>query len=310
MLCLLLFIAAYAGVLYALHQRLLPVVVMRAWFTAFLLAAVVASWAGGSVLLLLSRKLKVMSRATAESLSRCVCVLAFGYILRLNSPHIRVEAMEGSLPWAAITTQHDLCLCHTSFFDTILYLWLAPFRYVYTAKTFAKAQLRSLPLFGTVVRACGQFPVYFTSDKSESFTVDKEKQAAVAAQVEAFLTAGGSLSFFPEGALNRQPEVLKDFRLGSFNTILQHRLPVYYCVTYGNHEVWHPDLKGIPGYPADVYVYIGKFEYDAGATDAKTLAKDLREEMQRHLTKMIELRNARGYKPAFVAPPPREKKTE
>lgn len=291
------FAALYGGFLYLMRQRAVPVLVMRIWFTLHLVLCVIVSWFTAMVLMVLEKKLKWITKSTSQSLERCVCATTMGLWLRLNSPHIHVHWMPGSLPWSTITQQHDLCLCHTSFYDTILYLWYVPYKYIYNAKTFAKASLRSMPLFGSVIVGCGHFPVYFNSEEATSFSVDKEKQAAVAAEVETWLGQGGSLSFFPEGALNRSPEVLNDFRLGSFNTILSHKLAVYYCVTYGNHEVWNASLKGVPGYPADVFMFLGKYEYDPNTVDARALATGLREEMQRHLDDMLALRKRNGYKP-------------
>ncbi|KPI86771.1 hypothetical protein ABL78_4140 [Leptomonas seymouri] len=294
-MCLAIVAAVYSGFLYLMRLRALPVVVMRTWYTIHLVLCVLLSWFAGTVLVFAERKLHLLSKSTAQSLERCVCATTFGYWLRFNSPHIHVHWMPGSLPLSSITEQHDLCLCHTSFFDTMLHLWYVPYRYIYKAKTFAKASLRKLPLFGTVIVACGHFPVYFNSEEQNVFSVDKGKQAAVAAEVEEWLDQGGSLSFFPEGALNRTPEVLKDFRLGSFNTILSRKLALYYCVTYGNHEVWNPSLTGLPGYPANVYMYVGKYEYDPAKVDAVSLAAGLRQEMQKHLDDMMALRKRSGY---------------
>ncbi|KAG5474173.1 hypothetical protein CUR178_04286 [Leishmania enriettii] len=290
------FAALYGCFLCLLRERKVPLMAMRLWYTLHMVLCVVISWFCCVVLILLARA-HLLGTATSQSLARCVCATTFGYWLRFNSPHIRVEHLPGSMSFSSMTEQHDLCVCHTSFFDTMLYLWYVPYSYIYKAKTFAKASLRKMPLFGTVMVACGHFLVYFSSEDVNSFSVEKDKQAAVAANVEEFLSKGGSLSFFPEGVLNRTPEVLRDFRLGSFNTILQHKLALYYCVTYGNHEVWPPALKGPPGYPADVYVYMGKYEYDAEKVDAPMLARGLREEMQKHIDKMLSLRKKRGYKP-------------
>ncbi|GET90519.1 hypothetical protein, conserved [Leishmania tarentolae] len=288
--------ALYGGFLYLLRERRVPLIVMRVWYTFHLVVCVIMSWLVGRVFTLL-RKVHLLDTATSESLVRCGCATVFGYWLRLHSPHIRVEYLPGSLSFSSITEQHNMCLCHSSFFDTILFLWYVSYGYMYKMKTFVKSTLRKLPLFGTVIAMCGHFPVYFSSTDANSFSVNKEKQAAVAADVKDFLSKGGSLSFFPEGVLNRTPEVLKDFRLGSFTTILAHKIPLYYCVTYGNHEVWPPSLKGAPGYPADVYVYIGKYDYNADEEDAQSLATGLREEMQKHIDKMLALREKRGYKP-------------
>jgi 1-acyl-sn-glycerol-3-phosphate acyltransferase len=301
LLCWVIFAVVYGGFLYLLRQRAAPVIVMRVWYTIHLVLCVIMSWFAAVVLTFAHKKLHLVSKSTAQSLERCVCATTFGCWLRFNSPHIHVHWMQGSLPWSSITKQHDLCLCHTSFFDTMLYLWYVPYRYIYSAKTFAKASLRKLPLFGSVIVGCGHFLVYFNSEEANTFSVDKAKQAAVAADVEAWLQQGGSLSFFPEGALNRTPEILKDFRLGSFNTIVRHKLALYYCVTYGNHEVWNASLKGVPGYPADVYMYIGKYEYDPEKEDAKSLSTGLRQEMQKHLDDILALRERRGYKPWWKA---------
>ncbi|KAG5490326.1 hypothetical protein JKF63_00446 [Porcisia hertigi] len=295
------FAVAYGGFLHLLRRRRVALAVMRVWFTFHMLLSLIITCLF-AVLLSLLTKARLLDTATSQSLERCVCATTFGYWLRFNSPHIHVEHLPGSLPFSSITKQHDLCLCHTSFFDTILFLWFTPYRYIYKAKTFAKAGLVKLPLLGTMITACGHFLVYFNSTESTCFSVNKDKQAAVAADVEDFLNKGGFLSFFPEGALNHTPEVLKDFRLGSFYTILNRKLELYYCVTYGNHEVWSPSLKGMPGYPADVYVYVGKYEYDADKVDAPALAKGLREEMQKHVDKMLALRAKRGYKPWWKAP--------
>ncbi|CAD2218618.1 acyltransferase [Angomonas deanei] len=288
----------YLAFLYAVRQRALPVIVLRVWFTLNVVTCVILSWALCGVLTLLYKN-KVIRKETWHSLSRCVCACTFGGIMPFTCQHIHVEFLEGSLPWKEITRQHDLCLCHTSFFDTLLYLWYVPLQYIYTAKTFAKASLRNLPLFGKVIVACGQYPVYFNSDAEGSFSVEKDKQAAVAEEVEQFLKEGGSLSFFPEGALNKTPEVLKDFRLGSFKQVVAHKLPLYYIVTYGNHEVWNSKLKGIPGFPADVSIYIGEYKYNPENADPVEIARGIREEMQKHLDRMIALRAERKYVPWY-----------
>ncbi|CAC9510094.1 Acyltransferase [Leishmania donovani] len=295
------FAALYGGFLCLLRERKVPLIVMRAWYTFHLVLCVIISWLCGVALSLL-KKVHLLDTETSQSLTRCVCATTFGYWLRFNSPHIRVEHLPGSLSFSSITEQHNMCLCHSSFFDTILFLWYVPYRYIYKVKTFFKASLRKLPLFGTVIVMCGHFPVYFSSTDADSFSVHKDKQAAVAADVENWVKKGKSLCFYPEGMVNRTPEVLKDFRLGSFKTILAHQMPLYYCVSYGNHEVWPPSLKGLPGYPADVYVYIGKYQYPADKVDALELATGLREEMQKHMDEMLALREKRGHKPWWKRP--------
>ncbi|CCW59720.1 unnamed protein product [Phytomonas sp. EM1] len=280
-----------------LHYRKLPVGVMRLWFSLNIVLQVILSWVACHIITFLSKTLNLYGLSTSESLSRSACSIIFKYVMPFYNSHIHVEYMSGSLHWGDIRNQHCMCLTHASFFDAVLFLLSAPTNYISHSKTFNKATLWSLPLFGYVIKACGHFPVYFVDESNSSFKVDKQKQVEVGARVEKFLGEGGYLVFFPEGALNRTPEVLKELRLGSFNTIITHKLPLYYAVSYGNHEVWPANLKGAPGYPADIYVYLGKFEYNVNAVDARSLSTALQEEMQKHLNNMLALRKKRGYKP-------------
>ncbi|CCW67297.1 unnamed protein product [Phytomonas sp. Hart1] len=290
-------IVLYSIFIQLLYHRKLPVWVMRLWFSINVVLQVIISCVVCQIITFLSKILNLYSLRNLHRLSIRACSIIFKYVLPFQFSHIHIEYMSGSLRWSDIKNQHCMCITHASFFDVILFLFLAPTNYITNARTFNKASLWKLPLFGYVIKACGHFPVYFTEENSSSFKVDKEKQVEVAARVEEFLNEDGSLAFFPEGALNRTPEVLKELRLGSFNTIIAHKLPIYYIITYGNHEVWPPDLKGAPGYPADIYVYLGKFEYDADAVDARFLSTALRDDMQKHLDDMIALRKKRNYEP-------------
>lgn len=298
---LIIFLTLYGIGFVLCRKRMLPVMALRLYFTVHLLLSLLMAWAVCRVVVFITKN-KYMDKTLSEQWALRVCSFFFGGLVTA-SPHIHVEYMPGSLSFKDLKGQHNLCLCHTSFFDTLLFLKLVPYDYVVRIRSFLKSTLQDMPLFGFVARTCGHFPVYFTSTEASSFAVDKAKQAAVATQVEAYLQAGGSLSFFPEGVLNRTPEVLKEFRLGGFTTILQHKLPVYYCVTYGNHEVWNSSLRGIPGFPADVFVYVGKFEYDADKVDARSLSTAVRLEMQKHLDDMITLRKKRNCKPPYVTKP-------
>lgn len=280
-----------------LRARLLPVIVMRVWFTMAMMWCVAMCWAFTMAVNVLSR-LRLIQPRQAEVVLIIACSIFFG-VLRRSSPHIRVIDMPGSLPWSKMRQPCTLCMNHTSFFDVVMYMWLTPTRLVYHVRSFAKASLRKLPLFGSVIVGCGHFLVYFTKENSNSFAVDKEAQAQVMKKADDFLNSGGSLSFFPEGMLNRTPIKLRDFRLGSFNYILKYQHLLYYLVVCGNDEVWSPSLKGIPGFPADVYVYLGKYEYDTEHVDAPTLAEGLRVAMQQVVDEMIDMRERRNYVPWY-----------
>lgn len=306
---LLISFVAYLGFLYLLRQRKVPVLVMRVWFTWLLLVSIIASFIAARVIRFLSDTCGLFTNDAAEAYTRVAKALAFRCILWPNVQHVHHRFVEGSLGIDAMNGAASV-MNHTSFFDPLSFLCGAPLRYAYESKTFLKSSLRNIPLFGYVLRSAGHFPVYFADENSASFATNREKQAKVSEEAERFLSQPNRfIAFFPEGVLNRSMETLKEFRLGSFNTILKHRMPITYLVVIGHSELWHADLKGLPGFPVDIDVYVGRFAYDAETADAKSLADGLRAEMQDRLTKMLAEREKTGYKPWFVPPPPKEKKS-
>ncbi|KAH9598964.1 Phospholipid/glycerol acyltransferase [Trypanosoma melophagium] len=293
-MCLLLFpflpfLLAFLGFLY--FRR--PVLLSRLWFT-LCVGLLVLLCCAICLPLQWAAKHGWLSQRRTESLACIVSGLFLGKTLRLLSPQVRVRIMPGSLDLRGIDDRGVFCACHTSFFDTLFFLWFYPLRFMGNVKSFAKSSLWQLPVMGHVIRACGHLPVYFTSQEASSFAVDKVKQAAVTDKAEAFLSQGGMLCFFPEGALNHTPKVLKDFRHGTFNMVLKYQVPIHYMVYFGCHEVWDPDMKGIPGFPGDVFVYVGKYEYGKNATAAE-VSTGLRIVMQRKLDEILEKRKKEHY---------------
>ncbi|KEG14629.1 putative acyltransferase [Trypanosoma grayi] len=279
-----------------MRTRRFPVIVARVWFVLCTVLVVAIEFVICFTLRNAAEK-KWISKRRSERICCFSSGILMGKVLWFLSPQIHVKFMEGSLDWRGIENRGVFCACHTSFFDTIFFLWLCPVEYLLNVRSFAKRALWKMPLMGEVIRACGHLPVHFTAG-GPSFAVDKEKQAVVSAAAESFLADGGVLCFFPEGALNPTPEVLTDFRLGTFSMVVKHQVPIHYIVYAGCSEVWDPALKGMPGFPADVYVYVGKYEYDENAT-AVDVAKGLREEMQRHLDDMLARRKKEQYVPFY-----------
>ncbi|CBZ35963.1 hypothetical protein, unknown function [Leishmania donovani] len=280
------FMPLYGCFLWLLHQRMLSVLLMRVWFSLHLAIAVIVTHIACRIISFFAYTLNIIPASTAQALSRFCKHVVFKVYFSANVPHVHTVQMPGSLPYS-VMQRGAICSCHCSLFDPFFSMSVIPYSVLWNGRTFLKSSLLNLPLFGYALRCAAYFPVYFSDENSASFSVDKDKQAAVAADVENWVKKGKSLCFYPEGMVNRTPEVLKDFRLGSFKTILAHQMPLYYCVSYGNHEVWPPSLKGLPGYPADVYVYIGKYDYNPDEEDARSLATGLREEMQKHLDDMV-----------------------
>jgi 1-acyl-sn-glycerol-3-phosphate acyltransferase len=270
-----------------LRAQAMPQAVNKVVFNLSTLMAMATASVACRVLRLLAA-LRLVSRGASENTARCV----LSFILKIGScfcPHVRVERAKGSMRWEDLPSQSALALNHTSFMDTILYLWLVPYSFIWGSKTLYKSTLEKLWIFGPIIHACGQFPVFFkAADSSSEFSVEKDRQAAVSAQINAYLTAGGGLSFFPEGAVNKTPEVLAGFRHGSFATILQYKLPIYYMVTWGCQKVWSP--SGAGGNAGTIRYTIGQLHVDF--SDATLTPKALAEQLQAVM--QLELDDLRG----------------
>lgn len=172
---------------------------------------------------------------------------------------------------------------HTSFWDTFLYTCIVPASLLFRTRSLMKASLSKLPIVGYAFGNTGHFFVYFKSDEEGNFHVDQEKQAPQTKLLEAHLAKGGTLALFPEGAINKTPETLLPFRFGTFATIHQYRLPIFYMVCVGNQDTW-PAKAPVGGFPADIRIRIGGFPVDFDKVDGKELSLMVREKMQEEYT--------------------------
>lgn len=231
---------------------------------------------------------------TAETWSRFVASVMFK-ISKWMSPQVHVRWVDGSLSWGELRGPHVLMVNHTSFFDSILVMWMSPPTYFARTKTLFKASLRKMPLLGTMAWGCGMFPVYFKSDESAAFDVDREKQAAVAASIRSFLSVGNrGLSLFPEGMINRHPEQLNTFRIGSFSYAIEHKLPIYYVVTWGCDKVWPVGKLG--GGRTNVYAVLRRWHVDEPEKlTALEMSKRLQVDMQRDLDMLMSFSSSAAH---------------
>ncbi|KAG5487539.1 hypothetical protein LSCM1_07496 [Leishmania martiniquensis] len=266
-----------------LRRRLVPKWVMQKWFLLCAAALILPS----AALIHLFDPLRYVGVPQHCLQSICVCIVGYAFkaVWWANPQiHTRVkfDANEDGKPvgWDDIArTSIALALNHTSFWDTFEVVGITPMSHLLHIRTLMKASLRRIPIFGGVFNRVGHFPVYFTSDADGNFQVDKEKQAVVQERVNAHLRRGGSLVFFPEGTVNRTPETLKAFRFGTFATIMEHRLPVYYMVAVGGEKTWPPQMP-YGGLPADVHIRIGRFPIDFDQESSKSVAVRLQQRMQ------------------------------
>lgn len=238
--------------------RLMPVPALyKAWFLLTLLICGIHCNLTTLILTLLCR-VGLISRVTSQGLCAVVCAWGFYYLILTLNPQLRVHISPTTRKlWNSLPHHSCVLVNHTSFFDSILFVGLAPYRYIFNTRTLLKASLLDLPIFGTVFRRVGHFPVYFRSQGESEFAVDKDKQEVVMRRLQSHLDQQGRIAFFPEGSLNKTPDTLKPFRLGMFGVAKANRLPLYYFITKGNNVAWPVDGV-IGGAPADIYVHLGE----------------------------------------------------
>jgi len=140
---------------------------------------------------------------------------------------------------------------HTSFFDTIFSAVNFPQSVLWRCRTYMKDDLFKLPFLGTVCRSVGHFPVYFAGSEDGSFKVDAERMEPVEKQVNEHLSTGGWLCYFPEGAINKNPDKMLPLRYGSFKKALDFDAKLVSMVSVGNSEVW-PRKAAVGGFPGSI----------------------------------------------------------
>jgi 1-acyl-sn-glycerol-3-phosphate acyltransferase len=113
----------------------------------------------------------------------------------------------------------------------------------------AKESLFRVPIFGKVITAVGQIPVYRSSGKSN----EEPLRAA-----RAFLEAGHTLLIFPEGSLTRDPELWPmRGRSGAIRLAMEAGVPIVPVAHWGDQEVlgnYSKRFRPNPFHPVDVLV--------------------------------------------------------
>ncbi|XQJ24478.1 acyltransferase-like protein, copy 1 [Leishmania guyanensis] len=267
-----------------LARRFVPVKLMRVWFLLVNLFTILPVSAVTKVIAQLGR----LGVPTHHVQRLCIIplVLAFRTVSWLN-PQIRMrlrfhcDEKCRQLSWRDIPLHNCAYVGnHTSFWDVYAFIVLTPLRHILNTRTLMKSSLRKIPIFGGIFDRVGHFPVYFKSDSACSFEVDKERQAQVQQAIDAHLRLGGSLAVFPEGAINKHPQVLLTFRYGTFATIIKHRMEVYYMVHVGGEKTW-PWWTMLGGMPADLHIRVGHFLIDYDRDSSKDVAWRMQQHMQR-----------------------------
>eukprot|EP00927_Polykrikos_kofoidii_P050704 TRINITY_DN44599_c0_g1_i1.p1 TRINITY_DN44599_c0_g1~~TRINITY_DN44599_c0_g1_i1.p1 ORF type:complete len:312 (-),score=74.99 TRINITY_DN44599_c0_g1_i1:48-983(-) len=160
---------------------------------------------------------------------------------------------------------------HTSFLDSVLFCAKTPFRPLFRFRAYMDVHLYKLPILGTIAHAIGHFPVYFKSSQDGVYSVDTAKMELVDKDVNTHIENGGWLSFYPEGAINKEPDTLLPFRFGGMKKALDFDARLISFVAVGNQNTW-PKKAKVGGLPCRIR-YSTKI---LAADGAKAFIADLR----------------------------------
>jgi hypothetical protein len=133
--------------------------------------------------------------------------------------------------------------------DTLVGLCYLPTSLLYRTKCYIGSFLMTAPVIGTLSKCCGHFPVYFSGKGYGSFSVDRTKMEETERRVDAHLNLGNHVVFFPEGQVNKHPDVLEPFRFGGFKKALEFDANLWAFTTH-NLEVAWPRTAPVGGWPA------------------------------------------------------------
>jgi 1-acyl-sn-glycerol-3-phosphate acyltransferase len=215
-------------------------VLLRAWFTATFVAGVSFSSVAARIIHLMF----FYSLQKRCALSAQAAGLGFRFVMLCNPQVSAAYAHAEDEPhWEELFSGDAkplVLINHTSQFDSVFYSAVVPLAQIGRLKTLAKASLFKTPIFGKIMEACGHFPVHFKEEKSlENFSVDKTAQDEVMKQLDAHVAAGGGISMFPEGIINRSDcSELQSFRRGSFAVARKHNMKLWAFLHTGVDVLW------------------------------------------------------------------------
>lgn len=138
---------------------------------------------------------------------------------------------------------------HLGYFDTFIIVVYTPVKVLRRIRCYMGSFLFGIPVFATICKVIGHFPVYFLKSEDGKFSVDQTKMSKVETWVEEHLNNGGILNLFPEGAVNKNPGTLQTFRHGTFKKALEKNAKIWHFVLSGHEDVW-PHSAPIAAYPA------------------------------------------------------------
>lgn len=280
--------ASAAGTLlmYVLTRlRLLPTFMMRAWFLLTAPGFVALGRIGAELVQAFGKLFRIPKR-TREGLATVCFNSSLAMWMRINGQiQVPMDTASKQL-WSSLAADnskgHIVLMNHASVSDAVIISYHASYAIRSSVRVVYKSSIAGIPLIGPCFVLGGHFPVYFKN--STSFSVD-ERQAEVTEKMDEFLKTGGRLMLFPEGQVNKNPEQLQPFRIGTFKLILKHQLPVYFLTMSGSQDLW-PTTASVGGFPCQIKMKFSQFDAKDYKETAEEMGERARKEMQHILNEL------------------------
>ncbi|GAB5357368.1 hypothetical protein AAMO2058_000368700 [Amorphochlora amoebiformis] len=305
-------------------RRLIFDRVCQVWFSTWVVALVLFVRAVGGLIHALPLASKTAVRAYS-AVCGCCFRLAVGICPWIQMRWIDSDGgqrgVEGKPLWEVLDGlregSKDSVMCvmnHSSFIDSlvasvVLSRCNGDFRFLMTEALF------HIPMWGTMCRMLGHFPVFskvnksgsigdplaISADKHEDFSLDRKKQAAIVRQIDAHIKGGGDIFIYPEGTINRSirrglPVTgLLPFRFGGFSIAAKHEMQCVALIACGCDEIW-PWRAGIGGLPGEITlaaVPLGRLKKDEDYKEASKRMHDTMERIVLPLYKNLEANRQR-----------------
>lgn len=192
---------------------------------------------------------------------------------------------EKTVEWSDINTGTVFLTNHTSLWDGFEFMG-QPYLGMYKkqkVKMMGKAHLP--PIMKMLIYDCLKyFEVHFTAQDSgtkmtsydeknyNDFRVDREKQDAVMAKVNEWISQGNTFAYAPEGRIGRTPEEIQSPRHGMLKVLFgncfdeKHRPDIFLLTQYPSHHFW-PLKEPLGGLPADLDMSLSCFVYPANVAE-------------------------------------------
>ncbi|KNH07604.1 hypothetical protein XU18_1698 [Perkinsela sp. CCAP 1560/4] len=236
--------------------------------------------------------LRFISKHTSQS----CCTFLWCFLMRVwifFNPQIKVknQAEEARDISKDIPNGSIILVNHTSYFDAPMAVSTMAFSAMPRIRTCYKASLKYIPIFGNIPKYCGHFPVYFTKDADNDFSVDRKRQNEVNNEINSLLLEKkGILMIFPEGQLSKNAKQLQPFRHGSFAMALQHKPKIYALLHYETNRTW-PRGYSLGGLGATIQYELIQLDVNYNdkngvCTSASTLSDHCQAMMQKRLDRL------------------------